>query len=330
MNDLQQIKDYIRKHKLLAPSDKVIVGVSGGPDSVFLLYLLHQWQHEFGIHLHVAHVNHRLRKAADQDQQFVETLARKLKIPCSTAVWGRKEGQRSSLEERARLYRLQFFSQLAKRQKTSLVALAHTQDDLAETVLMRLIRGTGLQGLRAMRPSSPYQSLEIVRPLLGTRKKDIHQYLKKHKIPYCIDITNQDIKFFRNKIRHQLLPLLVKDFNPQIYESLANVAEVSSADYDFLEARATDLFRRVTKVSADGTTLRIPLTSLRRCHPAIQRLLLRKAIERLQGNTRRLTFTHMKEMEDLLAHRPDNSRVHLPQQMVAQKDKKNLRLSRTS
>ena len=186
----------LRKDILSANSfdrgDTVIIGASGGPDSTALTHILHALQYEIGFHLHIAHYNHNLHRQSGRNQKFVEKLAEELNVPCTTQMWRhphrRKKG---SLEDAARQRRLQFFSHLSKRIGARAVVLAHTKDDLAETVLMRILRGTGLQGLRGIAQQKELNGVRIFRPMLNTSKEEILSFLKKRKIPYRNDPTNR-------------------------------------------------------------------------------------------------------------------------------------------
>ncbi len=212
-----KIKSFIQQHHLCAKGNSVIVGVSGGSDSVGLLTILNELKHELGISLIVAHYNHQLRKDSKLDQALVQQYAEKLNLPFVTENSKKlRKNSKGSLEDLARQERLKFFNKISLRFKTRVIALAHTQDDLAETVLMRLIRGSGLYGLRAILPKRTIQGMSVIRPLLEISKKEILAYLKIKKIPFKEDSTNRQKIYFRNLVRLELLPLLKKKYNPNI------------------------------------------------------------------------------------------------------------------
>lgn len=325
---MQKVKKNIQETGLFGRGDTIIVGVSGGPDSVTLAHVLHGLQYELGFHLHIAHFNHHLHRLANADQKFVEQLAEQLNIPCSTGHWENARSlKKGSIEDAARKQRLRFFDQLAKKIKAQTVVLAHTQDDLAETVLMRILRGTGLQGLRGILSKRKIDDLYFVRPLLNVKKYTVLAFLKRRDIPFRIDPTNKQTKFFRNKIRLELLPLLTKQYNQNIKELLTNMANTINIDYDYLQNQAQKVFTKCAKSSPDNASIRFNLKLFAKQHPALKRMLIRLGVEQLKGNTKRLTLTHFLEIEDLLQNRPKGSSVHLPRSIYLRKDSQYLLLA---
>lgn len=302
---LEKVRRIINSYKLIRPGEKIIVAVSGGPDSVALLYLLNALKSEFNFSLHVAHLDHMLRPDSDKDRVFVKELAEKLKLPFTSAKINIKElSKRGSIEEIARNARLGFFFKVAKENNAKKIALGHNFDDQAETVLMRILRGTGLLGLSGILPKRDICGFQIIRPLLEARRGQIELYLKKKKIRPRIDKSNLEDIYFRNKIRNKLLPLLERNYNKNIRQVLCNIAGTAGCDYDFLLKKAGKSVR--------GSKRTIDLSKFSKLHPALQRLALRQMIARLKGNTRKITFQHIKEIEELVAFRPVGSIVNLP------------------
>ncbi|MCX5702145.1 MAG: tRNA lysidine(34) synthetase TilS [Candidatus Omnitrophica bacterium] len=314
---LDKVKNTIRKFKLVNKGDKVLIGVSGGPDSVALLYLLRALAKEFKLKLHIAHLDHMLRKDSYKDKEFVERLAHRLKIAVTTTRINVKElTKRGSGEEVARNARMGFLFRVAKEIKADKIALGHNFDDQAETVLMRILRGTGLYGLAGILPKRKISGYKIIRPLIETRRLDIENYLKRKKIRPRIDASNLEDVYFRNKIRNRLIPLLEKEYNKNIKSVLNNMAESAGYDYDYLIRIAKRVLKRLsTKINLD---------KFLRLYPAMQRLVLRLTIAKVKGDTRRLTFQHIRELEDLILNRPVNSVVDLPKGISVIKKQKYL------
>ncbi|MFH1889071.1 MAG: tRNA lysidine(34) synthetase TilS [Candidatus Omnitrophota bacterium] len=311
---LDKVKNTIRRFSLLAKGDRVLIGVSGGPDSLALLYLLNKLKKELKIILHVAHLDHMLREDSSKDADFVEKLATKLKIAVTLGRINIKElSRKGSLEEIARNARLGFLFKVARDIKADKIALGHNLDDQAETVLMRIIRGSGLYGLSGILPKRNIAGYEIIRPLIEIKRREIEAYLKKKKVRPRIDASNSEDVYFRNKVRNRLLPLLEKEYNKNIKEVLSNMAESTGYDYAYL----IDAANRAIK----GSSGRINLKMLIRLHPAIRRLVLRLGIAVVKGDTRRITFQHIKELEDLAFNRPVNSIVDLPKGISVTKKK---------
>jgi len=235
-----------------------------------------------------------------------------------------KHSKKGSIEDAARQQRFQFFNRLAKKINAKVVALAHTEDDLAETVLMRILRGTGLQGLRGILPVREIDGVCYIRPLLSIKKDTILAFLKKKTIHYRVDPTNKKTEFFRNKIRLELLPLLSKQYNRNIKELLTNLADNVTTDYNYLENQAQKLFTKLAKCSSNNKNVRIDLKLYSSQHPALKRMIIRNGIKQLQGNTNRLTLTHFREIEDFLQNRPQRAIVHLPQNISIHRNSKYL------
>lgn len=329
---LRNVKETVAASGALSCGDTVIVGVSGGPDSVALLHALFVLRHELGLSLHVAHFNHNWRKSAAMDERFVRRLAGQWGLPCARGrMPGRFVRAATAREERGRAQRLQFFQRLAKKINARAIMLGHTQDDLVETVLMHILRGSGLQGMRGMLSHRRIQGAYLIRPLLGVRKKDILAYLNRNGIRYRQDPTNRQDQFLRNRIRLELLPLLEKRYNPGIRGILANLADTAGLDYDYLEEQARKIFGRMAKrtASSNSNAVRFNRAAFTRQPDAVKRMLIRLALERLQGNMNRLTLAHMREIEDALSPTAVDSLVHLPGHLRVRVGKIYLEMTRT-
>ncbi|MDD4910031.1 MAG: tRNA lysidine(34) synthetase TilS [Candidatus Omnitrophica bacterium] len=320
MSIQNKFKHTITQHNLISNHDRILIGVSGGPDSVALLCLLNSIKKEFKLDLVIGHLDHGLRRESVKDMDFVLGLGRKLKIPVVCERIKLSSEGKGSLEETARFARLDFFRRVCKEFNLNKVALGHNMDDQAETVLMRVLRGTGLFGLAAIKPGRRIGALEVIRPLLDIERKGIEKYLKEKRVTPVIDRTNTRDIFFRNKIRNRLLPELTK-YNPNIKQILANTARQSGDDYDFLLNAARKALRSV-KASASKTRVRLELRRLTRCHPAMFRMVLRFAYQHIKGDLRRLTFRHLEELEALVFTRPLRSVVNLPRNIAARKEKR--------
>jgi tRNA(Ile)-lysidine synthase len=243
----QKVFDHVRQLELLKPGDRVGVAVSGGADSVALLRLLLELRAEIGIVLSVAHFNHKLRGAeSDEDAIFVAQLARQHRLEfhaASADVLAEAATRGQSLEAAARELRYGFFRQLVPSAHEGLsrldkIATGHTLDDQAETVLMRIIRGTGMRGLAGIYPNVDLEEDEevmgeVIRPLLEVRHDELVQFLNEVGQPWREDESNRDPKFTRNRVRHVLLPLLEREFNPSVAEGLSELAEIARGEEDY-------------------------------------------------------------------------------------------------
>lgn len=329
MEIIKNVKEYILKHQLARHGDTVLLGVSGGPDSVAMVYILNALKHELGVKLILAHYNHNLRKSAIKDQKFVESLSDQLNLQLIQEVCPEKiTKMKGSVEELAREYRFQFFINTAKKLKVDCIALAHTKDDLSETVLMRILRGTGLQGLRSILPIREMYQQTFIRPLLNLTKQELLTFLNKGKHSYCIDPTNKDTLFLRNKIRQKLIPLLEKEYNPNIQEILANLSETITCDYDYLQAQGKKSYQRIAIIGKNSSYVDLPILQIIKQPPAIQRMIFRFAVIELKGDTKALTLKHIHEIETLIAKKPSGSIVNLPQELHVKREASQIRFFR--
>lgn len=234
---ISQVEATLQKNKMLRPSERILVACSGGADSVALFHFLRE-AFRGRIRLGLIHFDHGLRPASRRDFKFVRSLAKKFKVPFygERQKPGRPSSEaRLSPEEKARESRYRFFEKIAKKTGVQKIALAHHRDDQAETVLMRVIQGTGLRGLQGMRPQVQLKGVTYIRPLIEVGKSELRAFLKKHSFSYREDATNRSLRFFRNRIRLRLLPWLEKEFNPRIRESLSRLAETARAESSGLD-----------------------------------------------------------------------------------------------
>ncbi len=318
------LKNTIKTYDLLKRNDKLLLGVSGGPDSLCLLNLFFHLKEEYRLKLVCVHFNHGLRPSADKEEAFVGKACKKLGIKfISEKKDVRKFFEGDSLEQTARNLRFDFFLKCLRQTKIKKIALAHHKDDLVETVIMRLIRGAGLRGLRGFLPKSKYKSLTVIRPLIEVNKSEILDWLSKENISYCLDESNLEEKFLRNKIRLKLFPLL-KELNPNIVQNLYNLSRSISLDYDFIYAASREAFN-VLKKRHTSKELCLDLEGLKKLSQAVFNHVVRVAIEELKGNVRRIEGRHLDEVRDLVLRRPVGSIVDLPLLLV-KKDKDLLRI----
>lgn len=299
----------------------VLTGVSGGPDSVTLLHVLHALKKEYSLNILIAHLDHKFRgEESKTDRRFCEGLAKVygLEIVFEEIDVPRiAEEKGISPEEAARFERYNFFKQVARERGIEKIAVGHTRDDQAETVVMRIIRGAGMKGLGGINPVKDMHGFRIIRPLIEVSRKEIEDFILEKGLKSRKDSSNEKAIFTRNKIRLELIPLLEKDFNSNIKEVLANMAENLQAEDDFLNKYARRKFRSVSRIKQES--IFIDLRKLKKQPEAIRKRILRAGLEELKGDLRRLTYQHWKEMEELIGERPVNSIVDLPAGVVITK-----------
>ena len=292
MQLLDRVRLTIRRHDLARPGTRVVVGLSGGSDSVALAHLLHAMAvaRELSV-VGVAHFNHQLRPAADDEERFCAGIAASLGWPFLADredVGGRARREHRSLEDAARTARHEFFGRARRHFDADRVAIGHTRDDQAETFLLRLLRGAGARGLAGMHPRRGL----VIRPLLGCRRAELREYLASRGVGYVHDASNDDLSIPRNRVRAELLPLLERRFNPSIVAVLAREAELAREEWRWMEEAASevaaDLCRR------EGEAWRLDADTLNRLPVALARIVMRRVMTDRAGG-RPVAFAHVEE-----------------------------------
>lgn len=295
---------------MFAPGDRVGVGVSGGADSVALALLLQELT-EWKLNLTVLHLNHNLRATdSDADEEFVRALAAQLDLPvvCHSQDVASAGG---NLEESAREARLSFFRSAAEAHGLKRIAVGHTRSDQAETVLFRLLRGSYTTGLAGIRPVT---EAGIVRPLLFVEHAELEAYLRERGIAWREDRSNQDQRFARNRIRHQLLPQLTADWNPQLPEILANHAVLAQDDDMYWESQVSAVLGGLPSdaVQVRGEATIVDLRAFQHLPPAILRRVFRRMISSVKGDLRQIDFRHIDQIMQLAEIPEGHGRVQIP------------------
>ncbi|WP_223830161.1 tRNA lysidine(34) synthetase TilS [Paenibacillus arenilitoris] len=297
MNLRSELEKARAERGLWSEGDRIVAAVSGGPDSMALLHMLASLADEGKLSVVAAHVNHGFRiEESARELEVVTAYAEKLGVPCETALLDmpsyieetRLNGQAASRERR-----YAFLHEVALRRGASAIALAHHADDQAETVLMRLIRGTGLTGLAGMLSKRREKNVELIRPMLRMKKSDILRYCREHGIPYCVDSSNEERYYFRNIIRLDILPYL-SQHNPQLPQSLQRLAEVAGAEDDWMEKQTEALFAQLVTISPDECA--VSCTGLSGLHVALQRRLIKLILSYLSQETENISFEQIETM----------------------------------
>ncbi|HEY4676221.1 MAG TPA: tRNA lysidine(34) synthetase TilS [Candidatus Angelobacter sp.] len=337
---LEKVLKYIREQQLLRPGERVAVACSGGADSVALLHVLAELREELGIVLSVGHFHHQIRGAeADADQKFVEEVAAKFQLDFHSGsgnVPQHAAQHKLSLETAARDLRHQWFAELIKQGKADKIATAHTLDDQAETVLMRILRGTGTRGMAGIAPV--HKAKHLVRPLLATTRREVEAYLKAKGQCWREDSSNLDPGHTRNRVRHTLLPLLEREFNPAIRQTLADLANLAQAEDDYWDNEISSLLPRLVhegKPSRSGRNssgdaqgvLALDLSGLRGLPLAVRRQVIQRTAQRLGIS---LEFKHIQQLTDLAEHGKPGSRLVLPDGLAANRTVRELQFGRNT
>jgi tRNA(Ile)-lysidine synthase len=285
---IRRVHATVLKFGMLRRGDHVLVAVSGGADSVALLHVLRRLERRWELRLSAAHLNHGLRGAeSDEDEAFVLRLGKELGVPVVSERWERPPA--GNLEQAARRARYAFLRRAAASAGATRIAVGHTRDDQAETVLLRILRGSGSLGLVGIHPV--VDDL-IVRPLIEISRAEIERYLTASGVPWRSDSSNSDLRYRRNRIRHELLPLLRDGYNPRIDEVLAREAAVARDTAGYLEEAARVAYEEMRRDAVGGVALDVP--SLLRLHPALRREAVRLALRECRGSLRGIDAAHVE------------------------------------
>ncbi|MEW5806187.1 MAG: tRNA lysidine(34) synthetase TilS [Acidobacteriota bacterium] len=334
----------IEKYGMINDGDRVLVALSGGVDSVALLFLMLDLASKFRIEVCAAHLNHMLRgKESNEDERFVKSLCCNIEIDFlihRADVKKITREEKKSIEVAARDARMKFLNEAAGNLHATRIALGHTMNDQAENLLLRLLRGSGVTGLSSMKPADG----NIIRPLLWIEREQLEAYLRSRRIAFRIDSSNEDMRFTRNRIRHTLIPILQDEFNPKIIPTLARTAEILSEEDAFLDSLTMDILlqksgirstsRKARNKTAEEITSRKEAVAfhselIKDVAPALGRRLIRSAIKIVKGDLKKVKFIDIERVRDLATGR-SGRRVLLPSGIDAKIFKQEIVISRSS
>lgn len=311
----ETVLNNISEYNLISKEDNIIAGVSGGLDSMALLMVLYDLKEELNFNIIVCHVNHGVREEAVEDQEFVRNVANRLDLEFHTinvdmVSYGKEKGITS--EEAGRELRYGFFRKIIKKIGKGKIAVAHNKNDQVETLLQRLMRGTGIHGLKGME----FQSQDIIRPILNISRDEIEEYLEGNNIKYVIDKTNLLPIYNRNKVRLELIPYIQENFNPNIIETLWRTSQTANIDSTYLDEVSQKNYDNIVK---DEDTYSIILDEHKfiNIHRSIQNRIIRLAILRLIQNIQGVSEHHITSVVDMFLEGKTGKQIDLPNGLVA-------------
>ncbi|HEX7901326.1 MAG TPA: tRNA lysidine(34) synthetase TilS [Planctomycetota bacterium] len=328
MNILKKVYLTIEGYDLIRQGETLLCAVSGGADSVAMLHILRELNEvqQLNWKIHVGHVNHGLRgKSSDEDEEFVRNLAAKLQLPFHTAkvdVKSHQAKEKRTEEEAGRELRHDWLEQKGLELKAQKIAMAHTLDDQAETILHRILRGTGLRGLKGMAPIrviSRKHELFVVRPLIELERFEIETYLRERGTAYKTDLTNFDTSHTRNKIRHKLLPMIESEFNPRVKMALVKLGQTAGSFYLLLREIANEVYENTRMISGEGEVC-LSVEEFSRLPPAIQTLIIDRAVKTVLGRVPQLNFEHYLEIISLCGEHGFQKAIRLPRGLEARRE----------
>lgn len=315
---IEKVEHTIQKYNMLEHGLKVVLALSGGPDSVCLLHLLCELKNKLGLTLIIAHLDHGLRPEEDKIEcRFVEKLALSYGLPMEIKKAGQElnRSQAGSLEEKARDFRYRFLEQVKNKYEADRIALGHNLNDQAETLLMRLLRGSGLTGLSSI---PPVRNHLFIRPLIEVSRPEVMKYLEAHGYDFMTDSSNLETGYLRNRIRLELLPQL-ESYQPRIINILAQTASILRRDNDWLDSETKKWVKKNTEIKTRNEYA-IPLTKFRQLPDALKTRAIRYVLKEIAGgNLRRINARHLEAINQIAFKERPQSRYSLPKGIVVQK-----------
>ena len=308
--------------------DRILVAVSGGPDSVALLLSLLGLKEKYGITMAIAHLNHMLRQEESiRDEAFVKMLADKLDLPFfneqkNVTAYAKKH--HLSIEEAGRKVRYHFFDQIAKTHGYNKIATGHNKDDNAELVLMNLLRGAGPKGLCGI---PPFRNGRYIRPLIRMSKRSILDFLKNENQAYMLDSSNTDMAYLRNKIRYKLIPYLQEEYNPKIKDSLDRLSNILKQEEDFWEIETKKTFLSCL-IKSETSCLVFSKPEMTNLHPALLNRVFRKAIQKIKKDLKSISHAHINDIVEFCFNTPSGISLDLPGQIRVYKNKNTLMIKK--
>ena len=322
MDTREKVFAYIKEHRMLQDGDRVVVGVSGGADSVCLLFLLLEWQKENPLDIAVVHINHGIRVEAGEDARYVETICTERGIPfflTQADVRERARREKSSEEEAGRRTRYEAFHKTAGEWGATKIAVAHNSNDRSETQLFHLFRGSGIRGLASILPVRD----RIIRPILCLERSEIEDFLTQLKIPYCIDATNDGDDYTRNRIRHHILPYVEQNIVKGCVAHMNQTAELLAETEDYLTQQTAEAAERCVRTTGSlheetastsesrSGTVHITVETFLTLHPVIRKRILYEEVKKLSPGQKDITGQHIEDLLTLFT-REGNRQICLP------------------
>lgn len=309
LNAIEIVTNTINKYNLIDKNDTIIVGVSGGPDSVALLDILYKIKNIYSIDIVVAHVNHMIRKESEEEAIFVKNICKNYNISFEYKKVNIEEmakKAKKSTETIGREERYKFFEEILKKYNANKIAVAHNLDDTVETTFMNLMRGSGLNGLIGIK----YTNGNIIRPLLDVSRNIILKYCAENDLKPKFDNTNFEPIYTRNKIRLELLPLIRKDYNPNINDTIYRLKEILLEEQNCINEIVEEYYNKILKIKEEKYII-IDRKAFKEINTALSKKIIIKILEELNGSNQNLEMIHIKTVDDLIRNKPSNKKFIL-------------------
>lgn len=310
----QSFLNTVNENHLISSGDVIVIGVSGGTDSITLLACLNKYKEKFNCKLVVAHINHLIREDSTDDEQFVENICKELKIKfykLRANIEELAKEKKKSTEEMGRIVRYDFFEEIAKKESANKIAIAHNMNDNAETMLLNFTRGTGLTGLEGIKP---FEYGKYIRPLINCERKYIEDYCEVNKLNPRIDSTNKENIYKRNIIRNKVLPML-EEINPNIVQTLKRTSELIDSDNEIINIEANKIFKGISEKEEGKVFIKIKLFN--ELVKGMKRKIILLAVQYLQGNTKNIEKSNVDDVIKMAERNVGNKHIFLNKNLKA-------------
>lgn len=291
----EQILKTIKKYQLIDSGDNIVIGVSGGPDSIALLTVLNKYKKDLNINIVVAHINHMIRSVADEETKYVEEYCKKLNIEIyvkKVSVIELSQDNKIGTEEMGRKIRYEFFEEVLEKTNSNKIVTAHNLNDNAETVLMNILRGTSITGLKGIEKK---RDNKFIRPLIECDRKDIEEYCEKNNLNPKYDESNKENIYTRNKVRNLLIPYIEKEFNPNIISTINRLSDLATKENDFIEEIVENEYEKIFVEEREGIIL-LDLKKFNLLNDVIKSRIIMYTINKVLGNVQGIEKIHIEDI----------------------------------
>ena len=292
---IKKVLETIKKYNLIEKEDKIVLGVSGGPDSITMLDILKQLREELGFEIVVAHINHMIREEAIEDEKYVQEYCRKNNIECYIKridVNKIANTKKIGKEEAGRKVRYEFFEEILQKTGSNKIGIAHNKNDKIETIIMHILRGSGISGLKGIEPK---RDNKYIRPLIECERSEIEQYCEENKLEPRIDKTNFENEYTRNKIRNIVIPYIKKEFNPNIIETINRLSEVITEEDDYLEKETQKIYNKIL-LEKDNKQIILKLKEFNDQETVIKNRIIILVTKDLFGSSEGIEKIHIRDL----------------------------------
>ena len=302
---INKVINTIKKYNLIQNGDKLVLGVSGGPDSISMLNILNQIKDEYEFEIYVAHINHMIREEAEDDEKYVQKFCTENDIQCFTKridVQKIANEKKMGTEEAGRKIRYEFFEEVLQKVNANKIAVAHNKNDKIETIIMNLLRGSGISGLKGI---EPIRDNKYIRPLIECERKEIEQYCKEQQLNPRIDKTNFENDYTRNKIRNIVIPYVKEQFNPNIIETMDRLSQVATDESNYIELQTDKIYQKLLIEKSEKQII-LKLKEFNEQEKVIKNRIILLATKQLMGSTQGIEKIHIEDIIKLCSNNIGN------------------------